>query len=76
MPEIAGNRDIARIEQPQDLADVDVAVVRAAFGVAETGSVLLSDTDLHVNAVADLAQHLMVRAYAAAKKAWLRSLRR
>lgn len=60
VPEIAGNRDIAHVEGPQDLADVDVAVVRAAFGVAETGSVLLSDTDLHVNAVAYLAQHLMV----------------
>jgi L-lactate dehydrogenase complex protein LldG len=60
VPEIGGNRDIAHVEGPQDLADVDVAVVRAAFGVAETGSVLLSDTDLHVNAVAYLAQHLIV----------------
>jgi hypothetical protein len=31
-----------------------------SFAVAETGSVLLSDTDLHVNAVAYLAQHLIV----------------
>jgi L-lactate dehydrogenase complex protein LldG len=60
VPEIAGNRDIAGVGMPQDLADVDFAVVRAAFAVAETGSVLLSDTDLHVNAVAYLAQHLIV----------------
>jgi len=33
---------------------------RVAFAVAETGSVLLSDTDLRVNAVAYLAQHLIV----------------
>ena len=58
--EIAGNRDIAAVSKPQDLADVDFAIVRAAFAVAETGSVLLSDTDLHVNAVAYLAQHLIV----------------
>jgi len=60
VPEIGGNRDIAGVSDPQDLADVDFAIVRAAFGVAETGSVLLSDADLHVNAVAYLAQHLIV----------------
>jgi L-lactate dehydrogenase complex protein LldG len=59
-PEIAGNLDIASIVEPQGLADVDFAVVRAAFAVAETGSVLLSDAELHVNAVAYLAQHLIV----------------
>jgi L-lactate dehydrogenase complex protein LldG len=60
VPEIAGNRDLADVNKPQDLADVDVAIVRASFGVAETGSVLLSDADLRVNAVAYLAQHLIV----------------
>jgi len=60
VPEIAGNCDIAGVSAPQDLADVDFAIVRASFGVAETGSVLLSDADLHVNAVAYLAQHLIV----------------
>jgi L-lactate dehydrogenase complex protein LldG len=58
--EIAGNRDIAAIGRAQDSADVDVAIVRASLGVAETGSVLLSDADLRVNAVAYLAQHLIV----------------
>jgi L-lactate dehydrogenase complex protein LldG len=58
--EIRGNREVGEIKRPQDLADVDFAIVRASFGVAETGSVLLSDTDLRVNAVAYLAQHLVV----------------
>ena len=58
--EISGNRDIAAIRAPQELADVDYAIVRAAFAVAETGSILLSDADLKVNAVAYLAQHLIV----------------
>jgi L-lactate dehydrogenase complex protein LldG len=58
--EIAGNRDISGVSEPQDLADVDFAIVRASFGVAETGSVLLSDADLRINAVAYLAQHLIV----------------
>ena len=60
VPEIAGNRDIVSVSKPQDLADVDFAIVRAAFAVAETGSVLLSDTALRVNAGAYLAQHLIV----------------
>ena len=60
VPEILGNRDIATVSNPQDLADVDFAIVCASFGVAETGSVLLSDADLQVNAVAYLAQHLIV----------------
>ena len=34
--------------------------MRAAFGVAETGSLLLTDSALGVNAVAYLAQHLIV----------------
>jgi L-lactate dehydrogenase complex protein LldG len=60
VPEIAGNRDIAGVGVPQDLADVDFAIVRGSFAVAETGSVLLSEADLRVNAVAYLAQHLIV----------------
>jgi L-lactate dehydrogenase complex protein LldG len=60
VPEIAGNRDIDKVAAPQALADVDFTIVRASFAVAETGSVLLCDTDLRVNAVAYLAQHLIV----------------
>jgi L-lactate dehydrogenase complex protein LldG len=60
VPEIAGNRDICAVSAPKDLADVDFAIVRACFAVAETGSVLLGDVDLGVNAVAYLAQHLIV----------------
>jgi L-lactate dehydrogenase complex protein LldG len=60
VPEIGGNRNIADARAPQDLADVDFAIVRASFAVAETGSVLLSEAELHMNAVAYLAQHLIV----------------
>lgn len=60
VPELAGNRDIASVRAPQELADVDLAIIRASFAVAETGSVLLSDSDLRINAVAYLAQQLLV----------------
>jgi L-lactate dehydrogenase complex protein LldG len=59
-PEIAGSLDLSNATAPRMLADVDHAVVRAACGVAETGSVLLTDKDLKVNALAYLAQHLIV----------------
>jgi L-lactate dehydrogenase complex protein LldG len=59
-PEIAGNRRLDDIKQPHDLADVDVAVVRAVLGVAETGSVLFTEEQLVINTLAYLAQHLMV----------------
>jgi len=58
--EITGALDLAAVVMPRALADVDHAVVRASCGVAETGSVLLTDQDLKVNALAYLAQHLIV----------------
>ena len=58
--EVAGTRDLSRVQQPRDLADVDVAVARAVLGVAETGSVLFTETQLRVNTLAYLAQHLVV----------------
>jgi L-lactate dehydrogenase complex protein LldG len=60
VPEIVGNRRLDEVAQPRDLADVDVAIVRALLGVAETGSVLFTETELVVNTLAYLAQHLVV----------------
>ncbi|MDP4004663.1 LUD domain-containing protein [Methylobacterium sp. NEAU K] len=60
VPELAGNRDLQSVRSPQEVEDVDVAVVRAVFGIAETGSVLFTQDELIVNAVAYLAQHLVV----------------
>jgi L-lactate dehydrogenase complex protein LldG len=59
-PEVRGTRALDSSADPAGLADVDVGVVRAAFGVAETGSVWLSEEELKVNALAYLAQHLVV----------------
>src|SRR5262245_22636699 len=58
--EIAGTRHLSASTDPVGLADVDLAIVRAAFGVAETGSIWLSEQELQVNALAYLAQHLVV----------------
>jgi L-lactate dehydrogenase complex protein LldG len=59
-PEVRGDRVLADVRRPADLDDVDVAVVRAVFGVAETGSVWLTENEFKVNALGFLAQHLVV----------------
>jgi len=59
-PEVKGNRPIDKIRRPQDLDDVDVGVVRAVYGVAETGSVWVSEVEFKVNTLGFLAQHLVV----------------
>ena len=59
-PEVRGTRTLDPTQSPAALDDVDVGVVRAAFGVAETGSVLLTETELQVEALGFLAQHLVV----------------
>jgi L-lactate dehydrogenase complex protein LldG len=60
VPEFAGNRPLAAIRHARDLDDVDVGIVRAAFGVAETGSVLLTEREMPAEALGFLAQHLVV----------------
>jgi L-lactate dehydrogenase complex protein LldG len=59
-PQVQGNRRLDAVRDPRELADVDVGVVRAAWGVAETGSVWLSEREYGVNAIGFLAQHLVV----------------
>ncbi|MBE7213502.1 MAG: LUD domain-containing protein [Gluconacetobacter diazotrophicus] len=60
VPELEGSVRYGADTPPASLEDVELAVVRARFGVAETGSVLFTEAELGVNAVAYLAQHLIV----------------
>jgi L-lactate dehydrogenase complex protein LldG len=60
VPEIPGTRRAESIRDPHELADVDVGVVRAQFGVAATGAVWLTQEDLIVNSLGFLSQHLVV----------------
>jgi L-lactate dehydrogenase complex protein LldG len=59
-PEVQGSRRVDAVRDPAELDDVDVGVVRAVFGVAETGSVWLSEREFGVNALGFLSQHLVV----------------
>ena len=58
--EIAGNRQLADLRSAADLEDVDIGIVRAAFGIAETGSVLLTEAEMPAEALGFLAQHLVI----------------
>jgi L-lactate dehydrogenase complex protein LldG len=59
-PEVVGNRALGVARKPADLHDVDVGVVRAVYGVAETGSVWVTDAQFKIDALGFLAQHLVV----------------
>jgi hypothetical protein len=69
VPEVAGNRTLALDMAPTDLADVDYGIVRAAFAVAETGSVCLTEAELGVNTLGYLPQHLVVLQNPAVRRA-------
>jgi L-lactate dehydrogenase complex protein LldG len=59
-PELAGTRKLDAGTDPASLEDVGVGVVRARLGVAETGSVWITDADFKVCALGFLPQHLVV----------------
>jgi L-lactate dehydrogenase complex protein LldG len=59
-PEVVGTRPLDAARSPAELHDVDVGVVRALYGVAETGSVWLTDRQFTIDALGFLAQHLVV----------------
>lgn len=65
VPELHGDpalqiRQILPDMSAASLADVEIGVVRGAFGVAETGSICLTDSELIVNTSGFLPQHLIV----------------
>ena len=59
-PEVEGNRALDLEASPAALDDVDVGVVRAVYGVAETGSVWITQAQFKVSALGFLSQHLVV----------------
>jgi L-lactate dehydrogenase complex protein LldG len=60
VPELTGTVTPAAFSDWTAAADVDVTIVRTPLGVAETGSILVTEKELEVNTIAVLAQHLVV----------------
>ena len=60
VPEVSGTVTPADFPHWAAPADVDVTVVRTPLGIAETGSILLTEKELGITTAAVLAQHLVV----------------
>ncbi|MGD0988618.1 MAG: LUD domain-containing protein [Candidatus Sulfotelmatobacter sp.] len=60
IPEYAGTMKPANLNHWSEASTIDVCVLRSPMGVAETGSILLSDVELQVNTIALLAHDLVV----------------
>jgi L-lactate dehydrogenase complex protein LldG len=56
----AGNVDLAMIDDPHRLEDVDFAILRGSIAVAENGAVWVTDQGLKHRAVYFIAQHLVL----------------
>jgi L-lactate dehydrogenase complex protein LldG len=52
--------DLEQVSDPHTLEDVDVAIARGEFGVAENGAVWLTDAGLKHRAILFIAQHLVL----------------
>lgn len=60
IPEYAGTINPASLNHWSEASAIDVSILRSPMGVAETGSILLSDIELQVNTIAFLAHDLVV----------------
>ena len=55
---VHGNTDLAQIDDPHAIEDVDFAILPGQFAVAENGAVWISDDNVKQRAIYFIAQHL------------------
>ena len=60
VPEYTGNRVPEDFARWSDATRIDVTIVRSPLGVAETGSVLLSEEEFRVNTIGFLAHDIVI----------------
>ena len=60
VPEIKGDIDAEAVTHPKDLAHVEVAILRAAVGVAENGAMWVSESACGQRVLPFIAQHLVL----------------
>jgi L-lactate dehydrogenase complex protein LldG len=60
LPELNGIKMLDEHLDPHFLENIEVAVVKALFGVAENGSVWLTDEEMKIRALPFICQHLAV----------------
>ena len=57
---VEGNLDLAIIDDPLQLAGVDLAILHARLGVAENGAMWLSETEMMYRVLPFITQHLIL----------------
>ena len=57
---VAGNLDLTTIDDPLQLAGVDLAILHARLGVAENGAMWLSETEMVHRVLPFITQHLIL----------------
>ena len=60
VPEYSGNKKPEHYSNWSEAADIDITIVRSPLAIAETGSVLLTETELRVNTIGFLAHDIVV----------------
>ena len=60
VPEYSGNKKPEAYSNWSDAVDIDITIVRSPLAVAETGSVLLTENELHVNTIGFLAHDIVI----------------
>jgi L-lactate dehydrogenase complex protein LldG len=60
VPEYAGNKKPEDFTRWSDASRIDVTIVRSPLGVAETGSVLLSEEEFRVNTIGVFAHDIVI----------------
>jgi len=60
VPEYAGNKKPEDFTRWSDASSIDVTIVRSPLGVAETGSVLLSEEEFRVNTIGVFAHDIVI----------------
>lgn len=52
--------DLEKLQKPQELEDLDVLVLESSLGVAENGSIWLSDSNIPVRVLPFITKHLVI----------------
>ena len=60
IPQVQGNVDLASIDDPLQLAGVDLAVLPARFAVAENGAMWVSEREMGIRVLPFITQHLIL----------------
>lgn len=62
-PSFPGNLDLAQIEDPLELKDVDLAIIPGQLGVGENAAIWVSETECVHRVLPFITQHLMIVLY-------------